>query len=223
MRIIGLIPARGGSKGIPRKNLQPLAGHPLIARKILQAIESGCTEVWVTTDDEEISKVSIAFGANVINRPANLATDISGTDEVILHACHDLKLKEDDVLVLLQPTSPLLKLESLDRAIEKLLDEPNLNSVITIKVGHPFMWSQGEDLNWDPNGHTRSHRLRRQQLPLSGWETGGCYAIRVGAIYDQRVRYPKPTGTISVSVIESIDVDTHEDLELVRDLLENNS
>ena len=56
MRIIGLIPARGGSKGITRKNLQPLAGHPLIARKILQAIESGCTEVWVTTDDEEISK-----------------------------------------------------------------------------------------------------------------------------------------------------------------------
>ena len=222
MRVVGLIPARGGSKGIPRKNLQLLGNDPLIGRKILQALESICTEVWVTTDDEEISKVSISYGAKVIKRPASLATDISGTDEVILHACHELGLESSDVLVLLQPTSPLLKLESLNNAIQQLLNEPGLNSVITIKLGHPFMWSQSIDLDWNPDGHSRLHRLRRQELPLSGWETGGCYAIRVGAIYDQKVRYPEPTGIVPVSLIESIDLDTSEDLELIRELLKNN-
>jgi CMP-N-acetylneuraminic acid synthetase len=159
----------------------------------------------------------------VINRPASLAMDTSGTDEVILHACQELKLLPDDILVLLQPTSPLLKLESLNGAVEKLLNDSILNSVITVKIGHPFLWTQNKDLTWNPDGHSRSHRLRRQELPYSGWETGGCYAIRVGAIHIQKVRYPEPTGIVPVSLLESIDLDTNEDLDLVRRLLESNS
>jgi N-acylneuraminate cytidylyltransferase len=220
MRIVGLIPARGGSKGVPRKNLQLVGANPLVARKILQAIESMCTEVWVTTDDVEISKVSLAYGAQVIKRPAALAKDTSGTDEVIVHAAKELKLDADDVLVLLQPTSPLLNLNSLNETIERLLSNPDLNSVITIKAGHPFLWSQEENSKWNPEGHSRTHRPRRQELPLSGWETGGCYAIRASAIYNQKLRYPEPTGVITVSFLESIDLDTQEDLDLVRNLID---
>jgi CMP-N-acetylneuraminic acid synthetase len=221
MRIVGLIPARGGSKGVPRKNLQIVGGHPLVARKILQAIESMCNEVWVTTDDSEISDVSLAYGAQVITRPADLALDTSGTDEVVMHASKELELAADDVLVLLQPTSPLLNLNSLNQAVEKLLSNSDLNSVITIKAGHPFLWSQEENLKWNPDGHSRLHRPRRQELPSSGWETGGCYAIRASAIYSQQIRYPEPTGIIPVSFLESVDLDTQEDLDLVRNLIDS--
>jgi N-acylneuraminate cytidylyltransferase len=140
MRVIGLIPARGGSKGIPGKNLRFVGGNPLIGHKIIQAKKSLCTEIWVSTDDSEISRVSKNFGASVINRPSELSTDQASTDTVLVHAVMSLNPSPNDIIVLLQATSPLLKLESLNACIDTLIENPHLNSVITIRETHPFMW-----------------------------------------------------------------------------------
>jgi N-acylneuraminate cytidylyltransferase len=219
MKLIGLIPARGGSKGIPRKNLRMVGGKPLMGHKISQAIESLCNEVWVSTDDAEISKVSESFGANVINRPVELSTDESSTDSMLIHAVHTLNPSLDDIIVLLQATSPLLKIESLNKCIQTLIDNPKLNSVITVRESHPFMWETLDGRNWEPNGHSRDKRPRRQDLAQGGWETGGCYAIRVNAIIEQQNRYPRPTGCVGVTHLESIDLDTFDDLNIIEEIL----
>ena len=195
MKIAAIIPARGGSKGIPRKNLQDLLGEPLIGRKILQAQHSRCNEVWVSTEDPEITEISLRYGANIINRPKHLSLDDTSTQETMLHALNYLNYEDNDILVLLQVTSPLLKLQSINLCIEKLLSNSHFNSVITIKEGHPFMW---------------------ETLDGNFWNPGGCYAIRVSALRDQRNIYPEPTGMIKVDLLESIDIDSHEDLEIVR-------
>jgi N-acylneuraminate cytidylyltransferase len=213
MRIVALIPARGGSKGIPRKNLRDLNGIPLVAHKIIQAQESLCTEVWVSSEDIEIQKTAKKFGAKVINRPAELATDEAGTDLVIIQAIHFLQLSENDVLVLLQPTSPLIKIESINKCIEKLIEYKELGSVITLREAHTFNWVTKDDLNWEPFGHDRYVRKRRQELSRSAWETGGCYALRI-RITPQAVSYHQaPTGVVAVSHIESLDIDILEDLK----------
>jgi len=216
VRIVSIIPARGGSKGIQKKNLQLVQGIPLVVRKIQQAIASKCDDVWVTTDDSEIADISANYGAKIIHRPDHLASDKASTKDTLLHAIEIVECGDEDLVVLLQVTSPLLKIENIDLCITKLIESPNLNSVITIKDGHPFMWETVDGLSWNPIGHSRNNRARRQDLNQSGWETGGCYAIRVHALRNQKIIYPEPTGTVSVDIFESIDIDTHEDLENVR-------
>lgn len=216
MRIVSIIPARGGSKGIQKKNLQLVQGIPLVVRKIQQAIASKCDDVWVTTDDSEIADISANYGAKIIHRPDHLASDKASTKDTLLHAIEIVECGDEDLVVLLQVTSPLLKIENIDLCITKLIESPNLNSVITIKDGHPFMWETVDGLSWNPIGHSRNNRARRQDLNQSGWETGGCYAIRVHALQNQKIIYPEPTGTVSVDIFESIDIDTYEDLENVR-------
>ena len=222
VRVIAIIPARGGSKGIPRKNLQDIAGDPLVGRKINQAKSSSCTEVWVSTDDAEIAQMSISYGAKIIHRPDFLASDESSTDDMLMHAIDELECNDLDVLVLLQPTSPLLELSTINDCIQHLLDHTEFNSVITIKEGHPFMWESQDGVLWNPDGHTRVHRPRRQELGIGGWETGGCYAIRASSLRQQAVRYPAPTSMVNVTYLEALDIDTYDDLEVVRQLLREN-
>jgi len=216
MRIIAIIPARGGSKGIPRKNLQIVQDTPLVARKIQNAFASKCTEVWVTTEDPEIIEVSNKYGAKIIKRPEYLATDEASTRDTVLHALEYVNCNDQDLIVLLQVTSPLLKIGTINLCIEKLLQNSQLNSVMTIKEGHPFMWETLDGYLWNPNGHSRNSRTRRQDLNQSGWETGGCYTIRAHSLRSQKIVYPEPTGTVSVDIFESIDIDTAQDLEVVR-------
>lgn len=212
MRIIAIIPARGGSKGIPRKNLCLIGDFPLVGLKIEQAKASMCTEYWVSTDDAEIKNIAESFGASVINRPSELSSDSSSTDDMLVHSMNELNAREGDILVLLQPTSPLIKLKTINACIEELIASPSVASVISIREGHPFMWRSDSENLWDPDGHSRKLRPRRQDLGIGGWETGGCYAIRVEDLQKQKNRYPSPTKAIKISHLESIDVDTIEDL-----------
>jgi N-acylneuraminate cytidylyltransferase len=218
MRIIAIIPARGGSKGIPKKNLQVVQDTPLIVRKIQHAFASKCTEVWVTTENSEIIEISSKYGAKIIKRPEYLATDEASTRDTVLHALEIVNCDDQDLIVLLQVTSPLLKISSINLCIEKLLKNSQFNSVMTIKDGHPFMWESSDGELWNPNGHSRSRRARRQDLNQSGWETGGCYAVRAHSLRSQKNIYPVPTGVVGVDIFESIDIDTLQDLEIVRKL-----
>jgi CMP-N,N'-diacetyllegionaminic acid synthase len=131
MRVLGVIPARGGSKRIPRKNIRPLHGSPLIAYTIRACQASENLTSWiVSTEDEQIRDVALSFGAYVVRRPEELATDLTSSDEVALHALEWMG-PGYDIVVLLHPTSPIRNPRHIDRAIQILCasDAPSLASV----------------------------------------------------------------------------------------------
>ena len=139
-KIIAIIPARGGSKGISRKNIKSLAGKPLIAYSIEAALKSKyINSVVVSTEDEEIAKISEKCGAEVIERPEELAKDEKPTIDVIFQVLEILRMKNHtpDIVVLLQPTSPLRDTEDIDNAIELFLNGGCESVVSVCEVEHP--------------------------------------------------------------------------------------
>jgi N-acylneuraminate cytidylyltransferase len=221
MRIIGLIPARGGSKGIPKKNLQKINGVSLLEHKITQVKKSVCDEVWVSTENDEIKKMASESGANIIDRPSEYAADDSGTKEVIFHAIKYLGLKDEDIIVILQTTSPLIKLSSINKCVSKLLNNKNFASVITIHESNLHIWTTTDEHYWYGTNHNPEIRKRRQELDKSGWETGGCYAIKIKLLQEKRVLLPEPVGTINVSYLEALDIDTMGELEIAANVLKH--
>jgi len=217
-KVIALIPARGGSKGIPMKNIQDFGGVSLLAHKINQARQAGADEIWVSTDNNQIKNIAKSCNANVIDRPEAFAQDTSSTDDVLNHALEVLSPNSGDLILLLQITSPLISVDSISTCIDELRLNPSLNCVISIHEAHPFLWARDEtDIKvWEPKNHSREYRPRRQDLQVEGWETGGCYVIRVSALLSQGNRYPHPTGAVNVGFLESIDIDTFLDLENAR-------
>ena len=120
MKIIGIIPARGGSKGIPRKNIKMIAGKPLIVWTIDAAKESKLmNDFYVSTEDDEIAQISKSLGAKIIKRPAELASDKSNMIDVLKHFVKETKA---DVVVILQPTSPVREKNLIDKCVKKFLD-----------------------------------------------------------------------------------------------------
>ena len=216
--IVGLIPARGGSKGIHRKNLQTLGGKTLIQIGIDLLVAAGCEKVYVSSDDSEILNAVKLAGGKEIERPKELSRDESSTDSVVLHAIQHLELSFDDILVTHQITSPLIKVESVKECIKMLVDEFEINSAISVYETHPFLWIEKNDGTWDPVGHSRSNRYRRQELGVIGHETGGIYVSRVGAVLNQKNRFPTPTKCISVTYLEALDIDDHNDLLNAKDI-----
>jgi len=213
--IVGLIPARGGSKGIPRKNLQEIEGKSLLQRGIESLKESQCEKVYVSTEDLEIAALALEHGAEVVERPLELAQDETSTEAVILHAISYLSLNSHDILVLHQVTSPLIKLDSIRMCIGAVANNPSINSSLTIREGVPFVWLENTEGHWNPKNHERNYRPLRQEFGPQGIETGGLYAMRVSATKDQKNRFPHPTLGIKVSYLESLDIDTIEELNEV--------
>src|ERR687888_2652879 len=135
VQVLALIPARGGSKGIPRKNLATLAGRPLLAWTIDAALGSrAVTRTVVSTEDDEIAEAARSLGAEVLTRPPELADDDTPMQPVIAHALGELGAP--DVLVLLQPTSPLRRAEHVDEAVE-LLVATGADSLLSVVEGPP--------------------------------------------------------------------------------------
>lgn len=142
-KILALIPARGGSKGIQKKNIKLLFGKPLIAWTIDQAKKSEyLNKIIVTTEDEEIGEISRSWGADIIKRPKELAKDESPTIDAIFHALEVLKSENynPDIIILLQPTSPLRTTKDIDNAMELFLNT-NCESVVSVcELKHSPYW-----------------------------------------------------------------------------------
>lgn len=141
--VLGIIPARGGSKGIPRKNIKLLAGKPLIAYTIEAALQSrGITRVVVSTEDEEIAEISRSFGAEAVMRPANLSEDATPTLPVLLQVCEELEKTgtyRPDVVATLQATSPLRTPLHLDESVSLFLNDDKADSLLSVvEVPHMF-------------------------------------------------------------------------------------
>ena len=223
---IALITARGGSKGLPRKNILPLAGMPLIGWTIQAALDSNSIErVFVSTEDQEIADVSFELGAEVIPRPLALALDNSGSEEVIEHAIKYLEENKlnFDTLVLLQPTSPLRTSAHIDEAIE-LHEQKNANCVISVfEPSHTPVKAYVEKSDGSMSGlfGPGAPYTRRQDLPRAFQPNGAIYAFSVSKFKKKNQIPREDVFPYIMSELESADIDTREDLIHVEQILKS--
>lgn len=217
MGILALIPARGGSKGIPKKNLRLMNGKPLIAYAIENAKKSKyIRDVFVTTDSKEIEEVSKLYGAAVIKRDNELSSDLVTLDPVIYHAMLKAEKKTGkfyDAVITLQPTSPLLNVETLDSAIEYFISG-NFETVISV-VNKPHLAWGVKDSELVP---LYSERKNRQELPPQYLETGA-FVISKRNVVVPESRIGSKTSVYEISEVESIDIDDRNDWLLAETLL----
>lgn len=213
--LIGLIPARGGSKSIELKNLQLMGEITLLGLGINKLFEIGCDKVLVSTDNEEISNVARMHGAEVVIRPSHLALDDSTTLDVVLDLIKRNQLKSEDFVILHQVTSPLISTNSMRQCISEL-NNHELNSVITGIHSNSYQWIS-KNKYWDPV-EGRALRLPRQKVSKRAIESGGAYCFKVCALNEQKTIYPEPTSCINIPYIEGIDIDTQDDLDEAREL-----
>ena len=209
MRTIVVIPARGGSKGIPRKNLRPFGGSPLIAWTIRAArAASKVDAVVVSTDSEEIAEVARRAGASIMMRPAALAEDSVTLDPVVFDA---VARYEDDhgefgCVVTVQPTSPLLRPTSINAVVQHLEGSPQYDAVLTVADDTHLAW----ELDGDRPVPAYAARVNRQSLPRRLRETGGVVATRRAAV-TATSRLGKSVGLYEISGTEAIDIDSADD------------
>lgn len=215
---LAIIPARGGSKGIKRKNIRELAGRPLIAYTIDAAKTSDAVDrVIVSTDDEEIGDVAIAAGAEVpFMRPTELARDDTLTEPVLAHALTELD-EEFDQFVLLQPTSPLRTAEHVTEAIRKF-EQSDATSLLSVHQSKNYRWQYTEEgatqINFDGN------RSRRQEKQPEFAENGAIYMTEVDAYLETENLTEGRTELYEMSERSSVDIDVPFDLWLAEQLLD---
>lgn len=209
MNILAVIPARGGSKGIPRKNVRLLKGKPLISYSITCALNSKFDiDVVVSTDDKEIERIATLFGAEVIERPNHLATDSITLDPVIHHALIEkekLSEKRYDVVITMQPTSPLLRTSTLDDAIEKFIGDSIDTLLSGINKPH-LSWTEVEGKIIP----CYEERLNRQYLPKNLLETGAFFISKREYVKSDS-RFGPKVSVFEVPEEQCIDIDSAQD------------
>jgi len=227
VRVLGLIPARGGSKGVPRKNVRPLGGKPLLAWTVDEALAApSLARVVLTTDDEEIAAVGRAHGAEVpFLRPAELARDETGSLPVVLHALEWLEQGGDrfDAVCLLQPTSPLRRAADIDGAVA-LLERTGADSVISFTpVGerHPARMKRLDDEGrvHDPPFAEAFEGQRRQELPPLYLREGSLYVTRREVLVDGGSFQGRDCRAWLVPEERAVNIDTPFDLLLAELLI----
>jgi YrbI family 3-deoxy-D-manno-octulosonate 8-phosphate phosphatase len=221
MNALAVIPARGGSRGIPRKNIQPLCGRPLIAWTIEAALGTRSIErVVVSTDDPQIEAVAVRCGAEVIARPAALAGDEASSESALLHALDALG-ERAELLVFLQCTSPLTTAADIDGTVQALLDR-DADCAVAVARSHRFLWQvDGEGLAAGVNHDPRSPggRERRQDRPAEFVEAGSVYVCRVEGFRRARSRFFGRIALHEIPAERCWEIDEPLDLEVAEVLL----
>lgn len=224
MNILYLIPARGGSKGIPHKNIKPLAGKPLIHYSIDVARELTTDDnICVSTDDDEIIKVVEDYGLKVpFKRPSELATDTASTNDVILHAINYYKSigKSYDVIVLLQPTSPLRKSQHIKEALS--LYKSDVDMVISVKKSHTATVLCKENNDGFIELILNKRAKRRQDIDHYYEYNGAIYVFNTKSILNGGFSNLKNKTKYLMDSDVSIDIDSLLDWSIAELLIKNN-
>ncbi len=228
-KVLAIIPARGGSKGLPGKNTRLLHGMPLVAWPIQAALNSRWIDrVVVTTDDMEIAAIAKASGADVpFIRPAHLAADTSPSSDAILHALAYCTAEDGEYayIVVLEPTSPLTESVDIDKALETLVATDRLSIVGTSQVGssHPaYCAMMGEDGCLKP--FNRDHfgsPLRRQDVDALYFFDGSLYISDVDKYREAATFYHESTLPYIVPAWKSLEIDTLLDFLMVETVMQN--
>lgn len=220
MRVAAVIPARGGSKGLPGKNMLPVGGIPLVGRSVLAATRARRIDaVYCSSDDAAILETAGRYGAIGIRRPAALAGDGAGSEAALLHALDVMRAagQEPQILVFLQCTSPFTTAEELDRLVAAL-DDPEFACALTVQASHAFLWRDspggGRGVNHDEAGP----RLLRQERPPEFRETGAGYAMRTR---DFRAVGRRFCGRVALveTFLHPVEIDAPHDLQLAEALV----
>jgi len=227
--ILAIIPARGGSKGIPKKNIRPLCGKPLIAWTIEQAQRSKyINRIFVSTDDAEIAATAEKYGVDVpFLRPEEYARDNSPTADAIIHAIDGLEKtgEQYDLIVLLEPTSPLRKMGDIDNAIETFLknmnDADSLVSVGEVHLESPYIMKKIENDVVIPFLETDQKFFQRQQLPAIYFPYGVIYLSKIQAFRKQRTFYQKKTLAYKIERWQNYEIDDIYDFYCVEAILKH--
>jgi len=223
MEILSIIPARGGSKEIPLKNLIRLNGKPLIDYSVNESLKSKfITKTIVSSDHFKILKRAEKLGAEIIKRPKHLATDSSHLEPVIEHCLNYLKSKENytpDVIVLLQNTSPLRNKKHIDDALSCFLNS-KLDSMLSCYSSHYFLWTFKKNV-LVPVNHDPKKRPNRQQINDQFIENGAIYITKYNAFKKSHCRISGKIGLYEMPKELSIDIDTKSDLLHVNQILKN--
>jgi CMP-N-acetylneuraminic acid synthetase len=216
-RVVAVIPARGGSKGIPKKNVKLLAGKPLIAYSI-EAAKAASTvhRVIVSTDDPVIGQVSLEWGAEVVWRPADISGDIASSEAALLHVLDSIRTGEGvlpDLLVFLQCTSPFTAAEDIDGTVNALISQ-GAQTAVAMTPFHYFVWEQEPDGNIVGVNHDKSIRLLRQQRPPQYLETGAVYAMEICGFLERKHRFFGKTAMHVIPPERVLEIDEPEDFAI---------
>jgi CMP-N,N'-diacetyllegionaminic acid synthase len=226
MASLGVIVARGASKRLPRKNLLPLAGVPLVAWSIRAARASGLDRVVVTTEDREIAEVARQHGADVpFMRPDELAADYARSDDILLHALDATEADDGrryDVVAYIQPTTPFVQPGDIDRAVETVARGEAACCFTARDVTEPpwWMFTEGAD------GHARlfiegsieGDREHSQKLAKNYFPSGAVWAISCKALREQHRIYCEPLRMVMMDYERSVDIDDETDFVIAETL-----
>lgn len=213
MKIVSLTLARGGSKGVPRKNIAPLNGAPLISYAISAAKSSKIDEAWVSTEDDEIARIAEQYDAQVIKRPIKIAKDTSKCEEALLHFAKNIDF---DLLVYIQTTSPLVTKEDINKGIA-MMQTGYYDSVFSVYKEH---WIPRWTLDVRPIDWNTKHRPRRQTIEPKYVENGAFYITTRRNLLDSKLRYSGNIGVVEMPFSRSLQVDTLDEMKVIESLLQ---
>ncbi|MFD3684651.1 cytidylyltransferase domain-containing protein [Nocardiopsis sp. NPDC058631] len=220
MRVTAVVPARGGSKGIPLKNVEAVGGVPLVTRAVRACLAArAIDETVVSTDHGAIAAAAAAAGARILERPAALGGDTVSSEAVLLHVLDTLEQEDGgapDVVVFVQCTSPFIDPADLDAAVARIADG-SADCVFSAVETHAFLWEEGPEGARGVN-HSHDHRPRRQDRDPHFQETGAFYAMDAGGFRRNRHRFFGRVAVQEVPSVHGFEVDTPGDLRLVRAL-----
>ncbi|MFC9851029.1 cytidylyltransferase domain-containing protein [Streptomyces prasinus] len=230
-RVLAVIPARGGSKGVPAKNLAPVGGAPLVTRAVRECRAARhVTDVVVSTDDRAIAAAARQAGAEVVMRPAALAGDLATSEAAVLHALDAHEALHDapvDVVLLVQCTSPFLVREDIDGVAGAVVGQ-GADTAVTVAPFHGFVWrdATGEEPADETDGsgggfgvnHDKSFRPRRQDRPQDLLETGAAYAMDAAGFREHRHRFFGRTDLVRTDPARVLEIDDPHDLARARAL-----
>ncbi|MFI1695850.1 cytidylyltransferase domain-containing protein [Streptomyces bobili] len=229
-RVLAVIPARGGSKGVPAKNLASVGGVPLVARAVRECRATRLvTDVVVSTDDQAIAVAAREAGAEVVLRPAAIAGDTATSEAAVLHAMdtHEaLHGAAVDAVLLVQCTSPFIAREDID-GVAAAVVENGADTAVTVAPFHGFVWrdgtAEGTDGTNDTGGgvgvnHDKSYRPRRQDRPQDLLETGAAYAMDAAGFREHGHRFFGRTDLVRTDPARVLEIDDPHDLARARAL-----
>ncbi len=219
MRVLAVVPARGGSKGVPGKNLAEVAGLPLVARAVLACRSAPTvTDVVVSTDSEAIAAAARAAGADVIARPTAISGDTASSEAAVLHALaafEELHSLTVDVVLLVQCTSPFLATSDVE-SVAAAVASGAADSALTVAPFHGFLWRDAADGSGTGVNHDAAYRPRRQDRPQDLLETGAAYAMDAAGFRTARHRFFGRTLPVATDPARVLEIDDPHDLARAR-------
>ena len=223
MKVLGIIPARGGSKGVKRKNIKMFGGRPLIAHAIEAALQSNLDDVIVSTEDDEIAAIATEFGASVpFIRPQELAQDTSNSVGVAIHGLKEMERLQEttyDAVMYLQPTTPFRKCEDINRSLDLLKQAASADSVISVVDVNGYHPARMKYLEKgyliDPDFCEKEENQNRQELRPMYIRNGAIYLTRRKTLLNVSFKGQKCLAYI-MSSENSVNIDTVQDFEYAK-------